>query len=186
MSICEEKAGSRKTQPRRVQLHSKKSGSRSVLSCKINDEETNAKQAINAEREKEAQRAVDTSRRGGGGGGGRMGLGRGDARNFSGGGQNMPPPDYQRNTVGMDDLRRLGNRGGSRQPSSQGAPSFGPTSMFSARGSNTRRTLGPGGGLVPGGGGESGTSSRTATPPAQREKKEREEKEAATSANAFR
>ncbi|MCJ1390502.1 hypothetical protein MMC18_003362 [Xylographa bjoerkii] len=140
-------------------------------------------QAINAEREKEAQRAVDSSRRGGGGGG-RMGLGRGDARNFSGGGQNMPPPDYQRNTVAIDDLRRLGNRGGSRQPSSQGAPSFGPTSMFSARGSNTRRTLGPGGGLVPGGG-ESGASSRTATPPAQREKKDKEEKEAATSANAF-
>ncbi|MCJ1281298.1 hypothetical protein MMC26_000616 [Xylographa opegraphella] len=140
-------------------------------------------QAINAEREKEAQRAVDSARRGGGGGG-RMGLGRGDARNFSGGGQNMPPPDYQRNTVGMDDLRRLGNRGGSRQPSSQGAPSFGPTSMFSARGSNTRRTLGPGGGLVPGGG-ESGISSRTATPPGQREKKDKEEKEAATSANAF-
>ncbi|MCJ1401545.1 hypothetical protein MMC11_004761 [Xylographa trunciseda] len=139
-------------------------------------------QAINAEREKEAQRAVDSSRRGGGGG--RMGLGRGDARNFSGGAQHMPPPDYQRNTVGMDDLRRLGNRGGSRQPSSQGAPSFGPTSMFSARGSNTRRTLGPGGGLVPGGG-ESGASSRTATPPAQREKKDKEEKEAATSANAF-
>ena len=139
-----------------------------------------------AEREKEAQRAVDSSRRGGGGGGGRMGLGRGDARNFSGGVQNMPPPDFQ-NKVGMDDLRRLGNRGGSRQPSSQGAPSFGPTSMFSnsARGSNTRRNLGPGGGLVRGGE-ESGASSRTTTPPAQREKKDRDEKEAATHANAFR
>lgn len=113
-----------------------------------------------------------------------MNLGRGDARNFSGG-QNMPPPDYQRNTVGMDDLRRLGNRAGSRQPSSQGAPSFGPTSMFGNRGSNTRKTLGPGGSLVRGGE-ESGASSRTATPPAQREKKEKEEKEAATHANAFR
>ncbi|MCJ1472737.1 hypothetical protein MMC13_001386 [Lambiella insularis] len=143
-------------------------------------------QAMAAEREKDAQRAADSGNRrggGGGGGGGRMGLGRGDARNFSGGGQNMPPPDYQRNTVGMDDLRRLGNKAGSRQPSSQGAPSFGPTSMFNARGSNTRRTLGPGGGLVPGG--DSGVSSRTATPPAQREKKEKEDKEAATSANAF-
>ena len=136
-----------------------------------------------AEREKEAQRAADSSRRGGGGG--RMGLGRGDARNFSGGGQNMPPPDYQKNTVGMDDLRRLGNRAGSRQASSQGAPSFGPTSMFSARGSNTRRNLGPGGGLVRGGE-DSGASSRTTTPPAQREKKDRDEKEAATHANAFR
>lgn len=118
-----------------------------------------------------------------------MNLGRGDARNFSGG-QNMPPPDYQRNTVGMDDLRRLGNRGGSRQASSQGAPSlgapsFGPTSMFGNRGSNTRKTLGPGGALARGGE-ESGASCRTATPPAQREKKEKEEKEAATHANAFR
>jgi len=114
-----------------------------------------------------------------------MNLGRGDARNFSGG-QNMPPPDYQRNTVGMDDLRRLGNRGGSRQASSQGAPSFGPTSMFGAnRGSNTRKTLGPGGSLGRAGE-ESGASSRTGTPPAQREKKEKEEKEAAARANAFR
>jgi len=44
----------------------------------------------------------------------------------------MPPPDYHKNTVGMDDLRRLGSKGGSRQVSSQGhAPTFGPTSMFS-------------------------------------------------------
>ena len=118
---------------------------------------------------------------GGGGGGGRMGLGRGDARNFSSGGQfGMPPPDYQKNTVGMDDLRRLGNKGGSRQASSQGPMSFAPTSMFSARGSNNRKTLGPGG-LVRGGE-ESGASSRTATPPAQK----KDEKEAAVSANAFR
>ena len=107
-----------------------------------------------------------------------MGLGRGDARNFSGGSQFGPPPPQ--NTVGIDDLRRLGNRGGSRQASSQGAMSFGPTSMFNARGSNTRRTLGPGG--LGRGGEESGASSRTATPPAQK----KEEKETAVSANAFR
>lgn len=107
-----------------------------------------------------------------------MGLGRGDVRNFSGNNQfgMQPPPDYQRNTVGMDDLRRLG-RGGSRQASSTGQPSFGPTSMFNARGSNTRRTLGP----VARAGEESGASSRTGTPPAQK----KEDKEAA-SANAFR
>ena len=109
-----------------------------------------------------------------------MGLGRGDARNFSGGNQMMPPP--AQNTVGVDDLRRLG-RGGSRQLSSQGTMSFGPTSMFNTRGSNTRRSFAPGG-LLGRGGDDSGASSRTATPPAQ--KKEKEDKEAATHANAFR
>jgi len=112
---------------------------------------------------------------------GRMNLGRGDARNFSTGSQFMPPPDYQKNTVGMDDLRRLGNRNNSRQASQQGTLSLGPSSMFNnVRGSNTRKTLGPG--ILSRGGEDSGASSRTATPPAQ--KKEREEKEAAHQ-NAF-
>lgn len=127
------------------------------------------------------------SRRGGGGGGsGRMPVGRGDARNFSGGQYGMmPPPDYNKNTVGMEDLRRLGSRGGSRQVSSQGSTVFGPTSMFGgARGSNTRKTLGSSG--IGKGGEDSGASSRTGTPPAQKEKKEKEEKEAAKHANAFR
>ena len=114
-----------------------------------------------------------------------MPMGRGDARNFPGGGQfgnMMPPPDYQRNTVGMDDLRRLGSKGGSRQVSSQGQPTFGPPSMFGGpRGSNTRR---PGMGAAPKD--DSGASSRTGTPPAQKEKKEKEEREAAKSANTFR
>ena len=134
--------------------------------------------------EKERARQAENSRRGGGGGG-RPPIGRGDARNFSGGGQYgaMPPPDYHKNTVGMDDLRRLGSKGGSRQVSSQGAaPTFGPTSMFSApRGSNTRRT---GLGVTPRD--DSGASSRTNTPPAQKEKKEKEEKEAASRTNTFR
>ena len=108
-----------------------------------------------------------------------MGLGRGDARNFSGGGQNMPPPDYQRNTVGMDELRRLGG-GGRRQASSQGTMSFGPSSMLnSTRGSNTRRTLAPRAGE------DSGNSSRTGTPPVGRDKKDKDEA-AAPNANAFR
>lgn len=112
-------------------------------------------------------------------------MGRGDARNFSGGGQYgmMPPPDYHKNTVGMDDLRRLGSKGGSRQVSSQGhAPTFGPTSMFSGpRGSNTRKSA-----FGASQKDDSGASSRTGTPPAQKEKKEKEEKEAASRTNTFR
>ena len=93
----------------------------------------------------------------------------------------MPPPDYPKNTVGIDDLRRLGSKSGSRQVSSQGQPTFGPSSMFSgSRGSNTRRTL------ASAQKDDSAASSRTGTPPAQKEKKEKEEKEAAKSANTFR
>ena len=146
----------------------------------------NVPQAVEAERQKEVQRQADAgARRGGGGGGSRMPMGRGDARNFSSGGQYgmMPPPDYQRNTVGMDDLRRLG-RGGSRQASQGGATVLGPPSMFGPRGSNTRKPLGPGGIKA---GEDSGASSRTGTPPMQREKKDKEEKEAAAkTTNAFR
>lgn len=115
---------------------------------------------------------------GGGGGGGRMPMGRGDARSFSGGGQfGAPPPDYHKNTVGRDDLLRLGNKASSRQ-ASQGPLSLGPTSMFTSRSSSGRKPLGPGG--LTRAGEESGVSSRTATPPQQKDK------EAPTSANAFR
>ena len=121
-------------------------------------------------------------------GGGRPPMGRGDVRSFSGGGQfnsMMPPPDHQRNTVGMDDLRRLG-RGGSRQPSQAGATVLGPPSMFGGpRGSNTRKPIGQSG--MSKAGEDSGASSRTGTPPAQKEKREKEEKEAAAKhQNAFR
>ncbi|KAL9598325.1 MAG: hypothetical protein Q9219_004553 [cf. Caloplaca sp. 3 TL-2023] len=145
-------------------------------------------EAAEADRQKELQRQAEAGARrggGGGGGGGRPPMGRGDARQFSGGGQYgmMPPPDYQRNTVGIDDIRRLG-RGGSRQASQAGTPSLGPPSMFASRGSNTRRPLGPSG--MSRAGEDSGASSRTGTPPAQKEKKEKEEKEAAaTHTNAF-
>ena len=105
-----------------------------------------------------------------------MPMGRGDARNLSGNPM-MPPP--QQNSVGMDDLRRLG-KSGSRQPSSQGPVSLGPTSMFGNRGSNTRRTLN----VLSRGGEESGASSRTATPPSQAQKKD--DKESAQATNAFR
>ncbi|KAI9646893.1 hypothetical protein NHQ30_004893 [Ciborinia camelliae] len=124
-----------------------------------------------------AQKAAENSRSQRGGGGGRMQMGRGDGRNFSSGGyNNQPPPDYQKNTVGMDDLRRLTNKGGaSRQASQQ--MSFGPTSMFSSR-SNSGRKMGPGGSLSRTGE-DSGASSRTGTPPQDKDRK------SATSANAF-
>ncbi|KAB8299836.1 hypothetical protein EYC80_000083 [Monilinia laxa] len=123
-----------------------------------------------------AQKAAESSRSQRGGGGGRMQMGRGDGRNFSGGYGNQPPPDYQKNTVGMDDLRRLTNKGGaSRQASQQ--MSFGPTSMFSSR-SNSGRKMGPGGALNRTGE-DSGASSRTGTPPQDKDRK------SATSANAF-
>jgi len=113
---------------------------------------------------------------GGGGGGGRMQMGRGDSRNFSNQYGNQPPVDYQKNTVGMDDLRRLTNKGGANRNASQNM-SFGPTSMFSSR-SNSGRKMGPGGAFNRTGE-DSGASSRTGTPPQQKEK------ESATSANAF-
>ncbi|KAL9104741.1 MAG: hypothetical protein Q9163_000353 [Psora crenata] len=134
-------------------------------------------QAVEAERQKEVQRIQESSRRGGGGGG-RPPIGRGDARNFSGGGM-MPPPDYQRNHVDVGDLRRLGSKNASRQASSTG-PNLAPPSMFAnARGSNTRRAFNMGGSAN-----DSGASSRVSTPPAQKEKKEKEEA-AKSGANAF-
>ncbi|RDW70060.1 hypothetical protein BP5796_08457 [Coleophoma crateriformis] len=124
-----------------------------------------------------AQKAADNARGPrGGGGGGRMQIGRGDSRNFSNQ-YGQPPPDYQKNTVGMDDLRRLTNKGGANRQSSANM-SFGPTSMFSSRSNSGRKMGGPGGALSRGGE-DSGASSRTGTPPQQKEK------ESATSANAF-
>ncbi|TGO51022.1 hypothetical protein BOTNAR_0370g00010 [Botryotinia narcissicola] len=123
-----------------------------------------------------AAKAAENSRSQRGGGGGRMPMGRGDGRNFSGGYGNQPPPDYQKNTVGMDDLRRLTNKGGaSRNTNAQ--MSFAPSSMFSSR-SNSGRKMGPGGSLGRTGE-DSGASSRTGTPPQDKDRK------SATSANAF-
>lgn len=123
-----------------------------------------------------AQKAAENSRSQRGGGGGRLPMGRGDGRNFSGGYGNQPPPDYQKNTVGMDDLRRLTNKGGANRQASQ-QMSFGPTSMFNSR-SNSGRKMGPGGSLSRTGE-DSGASSRTGTPPQDKDRK------SATSANAF-
>ena len=111
-----------------------------------------------------------------------MPMGRGDARNFSGGGQfGMPPPDVNRNLVGMDDLKRLGSKGSASRQGSTGAPTLlGPPSMFGSRGSNTRKPFPPSS-LARGE--DSSASSRTNTPPTL--KKEKEEKET-KHANAFR
>ncbi|KAI9886905.1 MAG: hypothetical protein M1823_001274 [Watsoniomyces obsoletus] len=135
--------------------------------------------AIREQAEKEAERARQQSQRQGG----RMPPGRGDARNYSGGGQygGMPPPDHQRNTVGMDDLRKLG-KGAISRSSTQQPMAFGPTSMFSSRSSSGRKPpLGGGSGANVRGGEESGHSSRTGTPPAANASA----KESTTSANTF-
>ena len=83
-------------------------------------------------------------------------VGRGDARNFSGGYQQQAAS----NQVGMDDLRRLK---GSANRTTSGNISLGPASMLSSR-SNSGRRMGPGGFLGPRGE-DSATSSRTGTPP---------------------
>lgn len=117
------------------------------------------------------------------GGGGRPQMGRGDARNAPGHGNQPPPPDYASSKVGNDDLRRLRNaRGANPSPMS-----FGPPSMFGSRSSSSgrRNQGGPGGNLVRGGE-DSGASSRTGTPPAAASKDKKDDKEAASSANAFR
>jgi len=123
----------------------------------IHQEAAAAQAAAEAERSK-SQR----------GPGGRPPLGRGDSRNFSG---SMPPPDYPRNQVGMDDLKRL-TRGASRNVSNQGPATFGPASGFGSRSGSGRKGLGP----VRGD--ESGASSRTATPPVK-------EKESTAHVNAY-
>lgn len=128
---------------------------------------------VKAEADKVAAQKAAENARGNQRGGGRMQAGRGDGRNFSGGYGNQPPPDYQKNTVGMDDLRRLTNKNAVNRQASQ-QMSFGPTSMFSSR-SNSGRKMGSMRGL----GDDSGPSSRTGTPPQQKEK------ESATSSNAF-
>ncbi|KAF7505448.1 hypothetical protein GJ744_000775 [Endocarpon pusillum] len=133
------------------------------------------------EAELERLRQQASNRGGGGGaGGGRLPMGRGDARNFSGG-RGMPPPDYTSNNVGTDDLRRLGART-TRNSSNPNGPTLGPSNLFSSgRTNSNRRGLGPGSLL--GRGEDSGTSSRTGTPP-QREKDKKEDGDK-SSTNAF-
>ena len=83
----------------------------------------------------------------------------------------MPPPDYPRNQVGMDDLKKLTR--GVRQTSQGPGSSLGPGSMLASR-SSSRRGLGP---LVRGAE-DSGASSRTGTPPVDK-------KDTSAHSNAF-
>ena len=109
-----------------------------------------------------------------------MPMGRGDARNFSGGYGQMPPPDHNSNRIGTDDLRRLGTRANRNASTTAGPSAFGPASLFSGRTNSGRRNLGPGGSLLRGD--DSGNSSRTATPPAGK----KEDKKDESNTNAFR
>lgn len=112
---------------------------------------------VRVEAEAAAAKAQESARSNTRGGpGGRALMGRGDARNFSGG----YAQQQTSNQVGMDDLRRL--KGSASRASSQNVL-LGPTSMFSSR-SNSGRRLGPGGSLGRPGE-DSGASSRTGTPP---------------------
>jgi len=87
----------------------------------------------------------------------------------------MPPPDYPRNQVGIDDLKKLTR--GTRQTGSIPGSSLGPTSMLGSRSSSGRKGgLGP---LSRGGAEDSGASSRTNTPPVK-------DKESTASANQYR
>jgi translation initiation factor 4G len=106
-------------------------------------------------------------------GGPRLPMGRGDARSFSGGGM-MPPPDYPRDRVGMDDLRKL-SKGASGRNLSNSPAQLGPSSLFGSRSSSGRKGLGP---TMMRGGEESGASSRTGTPP-------RKDQESTTHMNSF-
>ncbi|KAF2738152.1 hypothetical protein EJ04DRAFT_71172 [Polyplosphaeria fusca] len=129
--------------------------------AEIHQEAAAAQAAAEMERQRSNQR----------GGGARMPMGRGDARSFSGGGM-MPPQDYPRDRVQIDDLRKL-----SKGPSQRNinAGQLGP-SMLGSRSSSGRRGLGP---SLMGRGDDSGASSRTTTPPVQKEK------ESATHMNSF-
>ncbi|KAF2000095.1 hypothetical protein P154DRAFT_535048 [Amniculicola lignicola CBS 123094] len=119
--------------------------------AEIHQEAAAAQQAAEMERTRSNQR-----------GGMRSQMGRGDARQFSGG---MPPPqDYPRDRVGMDDLRKLSKGASGRNLNAPGA--LGP-SMLGSRSSSGRRGLGP---SMMSRGEDSGASSRTGTPPVQKEK----------------
>ncbi|KAL7918126.1 hypothetical protein ACQKWADRAFT_262525 [Trichoderma austrokoningii] len=106
-----------------------------------------------AQQAAKAQEAARSNQRGPGGG--RPPVGRGDARNFSGGFQQQTS-----NQVGVDDLKRL--KGSSMNRASSANLTLGPASMLSSR-SNSGRRFGPGGALGRSGD-DSNNSSRAGTP----------------------
>ena len=129
-------------------------------------------EALAAQQQADLERSRSNQR----GGGPRQQMGRGDARSFSGSGM-MPPPDYPRNQLGMDDLRKLSKAASGRNISNSPAQ-LGPSSLFGSRSSSGRKGLGPSGLMK--GGEDSGASSRTATPPSQKDK------ESTNHVNSFR
>ncbi|OOF96421.1 hypothetical protein ASPCADRAFT_206623 [Aspergillus carbonarius ITEM 5010] len=125
-------------------------------------------EAARAQQEADAERARQQANRGS-----RPTMGRGDARSYSGYGNQAPPQDFASSKVGSDDLRRLRTTRNTNQPMS-----FGPSSMLGSRSNSGRKNLGPGGNLVRGSD-DSAASSRTGTPTGKKE-----DKEAASSINA--
>ena len=132
-------------------------------------------QKAEIERQRQSQR----------GGGNRMPSGRGDARNFSG---QMPPPDYNRNTLGTDELRKLSARKEARQASGAPGKGLGP-SMLGSR-SNSSRGLGPPAALMSrttsSGGSSPGPASGLHSRSTSMAKLERKDEEPKTNVNAFR
>ena len=100
-------------------------------------------EALIQQREAELERQRQHQR----GGGGRMPSGRNDHRNFSG---PTAPPDFAKNTVGHDELRRLGQKAASSRQSSSGPGQsrMGPPSMFPSRAGSGRMGLGPPTGMM--------------------------------------
>ena len=140
-------------------------------------------QALQAQQKAEAERAKQNQR--GGPGGNRMPSGRGDARNFSGG---MPPPDYNRNVLGTDELRKLSARKAERQASAGPGKALGPASMMASR-SSSGRGLGPPTNLMSRTGSSAGSSpsgSGLHSRSASTVKLDKKEDEPKTNANAFR
>lgn len=89
----------------------------------------------------------------------------------------MQPPDFPRNQVAADELRKL-SKGASGRTVSQGPTMLGPSSMFaSSRSGSGRKGHGSSGHMK--GADDSAGSSRTGTPPVK-------EKESASHANQFR
>jgi translation initiation factor 4G len=149
---------------RKANWHDKKGQAKGPKTlAEIHQEAAAAQQAAEMERQRSNQR-----------GGPRSHMGRGDARNFSGGGP-VPPQDFPTGRVQMDDLRKLSKGASGRNMAST---TLGP-SMLGNRSNSGRRGLGPGGGLM-GRGEDSGASSRTGTPPVQKEK------DTTSHANSFR
>lgn len=117
--------------------------------------------------QQDAQRAaIDAAERSKAAARNRPGNMGGGTRSFSGS-PSMPPVDYARNQVGMDDLKKLTGR--ARQNPATGS-SLGPSSLLSGRSGSGRRGLGPPRTD------DSGPSSRTGTPPV---------KESITSKNTY-